>query len=154
MKSDDNITQRDITLDQFLSAFDEGERKAAENPVIAPNVRVEDRGPFTEERFYRVESRKTGELCFASRCLEQTAERAGCYQVTRYSDHKRRWVTTEEFVLQFRRLKGVPERVYVSDVFGVSPDWKKTAIDDDENGSLLSEVMENMRRNKQSREVA
>ncbi|EMM94323.1 hypothetical protein LEP1GSC158_0636 [Leptospira interrogans serovar Zanoni str. LT2156] len=37
---------------------------------------------------------------------------------------------------------------------GVSPDWKKTAIEDDEQGSLLSEAMESIRRNKQSREVA
>ncbi|WP_000804346.1 hypothetical protein [Leptospira interrogans] len=146
--------QRDVTLDQFLEAFEEGERRVAEKPAVVSNVRVEDRGFFTEERFYRVESRKTGELCFASRCLEQTAERAGCYQVTRYSDHRRRWVTTEEFVTQFRRLKEVPERIYVSDALGVSPDWKKTAIEDDEQGSLLSEAMESMRRNKQSREVA
>ncbi|EMN93374.1 hypothetical protein LEP1GSC112_0437 [Leptospira interrogans serovar Pomona str. UT364] len=55
---------------------------------------------------------------------------------------------------QFRRLKEVPERIYVSDALGVSPDWKKTAIEDDEQGSLLSEAMESMRRNKQSREVA
>lgn len=146
--------QRDVTLDQFLSAFEEGVKKEAERPTIVPNVRIEDRGPFTEERFYRVESRKTGELCFASRCLEQTSERAGCYQVTRYSDYRRRWVTTEEFTQQFKRLKGVPERVYVSDALNASPDWKKTAIDDDEQGSLLSEAMESMRRNKQSREVA
>ncbi|WP_061226146.1 hypothetical protein [Leptospira interrogans] len=146
--------QREVTLDQFLEAFEEGERRAVEKPTVVPNVRVEDRGFFTEERFYRVESRKTGELCFASRCLEQTAERDGCYQVTRYSDHRRRWVTTEEFTQQFRRLKGVPERIYVSDALGVSPDWKKTAIEDDEQGSLLSEAMESIRRNKQSREVA
>ncbi|WP_061246631.1 hypothetical protein [Leptospira interrogans] len=146
--------QRDVTLDQFLEAFEEGERRAAEKSAVVSNMRVEDRGFFTEERFYRVESRKTGELCFASRCLGQTAEHPGCYQVTRYSDHRRRWVTTEEFVTQFRRLKGVPERIYVSDALGVSPDWKKTAIEDDEQGSLLSEAMESMRRNKQSREVA
>ncbi|WP_025184104.1 hypothetical protein [Leptospira kirschneri] len=146
--------QPNVTLDQFLSAFDEGVEKEAEKPTIVPNVRIEDRGPFTQEKFYRVESRKTGELCFASRCLEQTAEHEGCYQVTRYSDNKRRWVTTEEFTTQFKRLKGKPERVYVGNVLGVSPDWKKTAIDDDVQGSLLSEAMESIRRNKQSREVA
>ncbi|UML78913.1 hypothetical protein [Leptospira kirschneri] len=146
--------QPEVTLDQFLSAFDEGVKKAVEKPTVVPNVRVEDRGFFTEERFYRVESRKTGELCFASRCLGQTAEHPGCYQVTRYSDHRRRWVTTEEFVTQFKRLKDKPERVYVSDALGVRLDWKKTAIEDDEQGSLLSEAMESIRRNKQSREVA
>ncbi|WP_025180269.1 hypothetical protein [Leptospira interrogans] len=146
--------QPEVTLDQFLSAFDEGVKKAVEKPTVVPNVRIEDRGLFTEERFYRVESRKTGELCFASRCLGQTAEHPGCYQVTRYSDHRRRWVTTEEFVTQFKRLKDKPERVYVSDALGVRLDWKKTAVEDDEQGSLLSEAMESMRRNKQSREVA
>lgn len=146
--------QPEVTLDQFLSAFDEGVKKVVEKPTVVPNVRVEDRGFFTEERFYRVESRKTGELCFASRCLGQTAEHPGCYQVTRYSDYRRRWVTTEEFVTQFKRLKDKPERIYVSDALGVRLDWKKTAIDDDEQGSLLSEAMESMRRNKQSREVA
>ncbi|KGE21789.1 hypothetical protein [Leptospira interrogans] len=146
--------QRDVTLDQFLEAFEEGERRAAEKPAVVSNMRVEDRGFFTEERFYRVESRKTGELCFASRCLGQTAEHSGCYQVTRYSDQRRRWVTTEEFVTQFKRLKDKPERIYVSDALGVRLDWKKTAVEDDEQGSLLSEAMESMRRNKQSREVA
>ncbi|QOI36802.1 hypothetical protein [Leptospira interrogans] len=146
--------QPEVTLDQFLSAFDEGVKKAVEKPTVVPNVSVEDRGFFTEERFYRVESRKTGELCFASRCLGQTAEHPGCYQVTRYSDHRRRWVTTEEFVTQFKRLKDKPERIYVSDALGVRLDWKKTAVEDDEQGSLLSEAMESMRRNKQSREVA
>ncbi|EMN60348.1 hypothetical protein LEP1GSC092_0045 [Leptospira interrogans serovar Pyrogenes str. R168] len=63
-------------------------------------------------------------------------------------------MTTEEFTTQFRRLKGVPARVYVCHALGVSPDWKKTAIEDDENGNLLSEVVASMRRNKQSREVA
>ncbi|TGN00349.1 hypothetical protein EHR03_13035 [Leptospira mayottensis] len=146
--------QLDVTLEQFLSAFDEGEKKVAEKPTVVPNMRVEDRGPFTGERFYRVESRKTGELCFASRCLEQTAEHAGCYQVTRYSDHKRRWVTTEEFTMQFRRLIGKPERVYVGNVLGVGHDYKRTAIEDDESGSLLNEVVEIMRKKQQSREVA
>ncbi|UML83077.1 hypothetical protein FH587_04505 (plasmid) [Leptospira interrogans] len=146
--------QPEVTLDQFLSAFDEGVKKETEKPTIVPNVRVEDRSPFTQEKFYRVESRKTGELCFASRCLEQTAGHEGCYQVTRYSDHRRRWVTTEEFTMQFKRLKGKPERVYVGNVLGVGHDYKQTAIEDDEQGSLLSEAMESMRRNKQSREVA
>nr|WP_017853893.1 hypothetical protein [Leptospira interrogans] len=147
--------QPEVTLDQFLSAFDEGVKKAVEKPTVVPNVRVEDRGFFTEERFYRVESRKTGELCFASRCLGQTAEHPGCYQVTRYSDHRRRWVTTEEFVTQFRRLKGVPERIYVSDALGVSPDWKKTAIEEDNVASaLLWSWFNSVRKNKQSREVA
>ncbi|EMS84036.1 hypothetical protein [Leptospira noguchii] len=146
--------QIEVTLDQFLSAFDEGVKLAKEKPAVPTNVRVEDRAVFTGERFYLVESRKTGDLCFASRCLEQTAEREGCYQVTRYSDNKRRWVTTEEFTTQFRRLKGKPERVYVGNVLGVGHDYKQAAIEDNERGTLLSEVIDNMRKNKQSREVA
>nr|WP_242602750.1 hypothetical protein [Leptospira kirschneri] len=63
-------------------------------------------------------------------------------------------MTTEEFTTQFKRLKGKPERVYVGNVLGVGHDYKQTAIEDDEQGSLLSEAMERMRRNKQSREVA
>ncbi|TGK12836.1 hypothetical protein [Leptospira stimsonii] len=131
-----SLIPREITVDDFLSAHEEGLRRESERKTTAPS-QTEDRGPFSEERFYRVESRKTKDLCFASRCLEQTSEHVGCYQVIRYSDLRRRWLTTEEFTTQFRRLKGVPERIYVSEALGVSPDWKKTAIDDNENGDLV-----------------
>ncbi|MDI7202025.1 hypothetical protein QMM44_00985 [Leptospira santarosai] len=138
--------QRDITVDDFYGALEEGVRREAERKKYVPSDR-EARGPFSEEKYYKVISMKTGELCFASRIRPsgwETGEEA-LYQVVRCNDKKTRWLGASDFVTQFKRLEGKPEPLRLD---WIGSDYKKIAIDDNEDGTVLQAAFDRMRQRR------
>ncbi|TGK10372.1 hypothetical protein [Leptospira stimsonii] len=125
---------REITIEQFYAALEEGERRQAESQKqVGPR---EDNSPFSEEKYYLVASRRTGEICFASKVApnELAPDLPVCYQVVRYEDFRRRWLTVEEFVQEFRRFKEKPEPPVIE---GLGPECKKIAIEEDNVSSAI-----------------
>ncbi|WP_303609228.1 hypothetical protein [Leptospira santarosai] len=134
--------ERDITIEHFYAAMEEGEKRFASRANQKP-VWTEDRAPFTEEKYYEVESRRTGERCFASRICPSDGNNLALYQIVRYSDYRKRWLKSDDFVSGFRRFKERPEPLHID---WIDPGYKKTAIQDDGHGSVLQEFVDLMRR--------
>ncbi|EMO43805.1 hypothetical protein [Leptospira santarosai] len=140
--------EREITIDEFYAAIEEGEKRFADRANQKP-VWTEERSPFSEDKYYEAASRRTGERCFASRICPSEGDRQASYQIIRYADHRKRWLSASEFVEDFRRFKEKPEPLRID---WIGSDYKKIAIDDNEDGTVLQAAFDRMRQRR--REIA